>query len=50
MSDRRTEIVANAARLLGDAKLLSDNGRFASAFALAVLGLEELGKVVLAVC
>jgi len=44
---QRTEIVANAARLIGDAKFLSDNLRFASAFALAVLGLEEIGKVIL---
>jgi AbiV family abortive infection protein len=43
----RTKVVANAARLLGDAKFLSENGRFGSAFALAVLGLEEIGKVIL---
>ncbi len=42
-----TPIVSNAARLLRDAKLLADNERFASAFALAVLALEEVGKVVL---
>jgi hypothetical protein len=30
-----------------DAKLLADHKRFASAFALAVLGIEEIGKVVL---
>ncbi len=44
----QTPIVSNAARLLRDAKLLADNERFASAFALAVLALEEIGKVVLA--
>lgn len=43
----RTAIVSNAARLLGDAKLLVDNERYASAFALSVLALEEIGKVVL---
>jgi AbiV family abortive infection protein len=37
----------NAKRLLRDAVLLSDNKRYASAFALAVLGLEEIGKVIL---
>jgi AbiV family abortive infection protein len=36
-----------AKRLLRDAKLLSDNKRYASAFALAVLGLEEIGKSIL---
>jgi AbiV family abortive infection protein len=42
-----TLIVENAARLLRDAKLLAAQARFASAFALAVLGMEEIGKVVL---
>jgi AbiV family abortive infection protein len=45
--DERTAIIANAARLLQDAKLLVDHSRCASAFALAVLGVEEIGKVVL---
>jgi AbiV family abortive infection protein len=45
--DQRTLIMENAARLLADAKLLVDHNRFASAFALAVLGVEEIGKVVL---
>jgi AbiV family abortive infection protein len=40
-------IVANAERLLADAKLLNENGRYASAFALAILALEEIGKVTL---
>jgi len=40
-------VIANAARLLKDAKLLVDHTRFASAFALAVLGIEEIGKVIL---
>jgi AbiV len=40
-------ITENAKRLLRDAKLLSDNERYASAFALAVLGLEEIGKALL---
>ncbi len=42
-----TLIIENAARLLRDAKLLVDHKRFACAFALAVLGVEEIGKVVL---
>lgn len=42
-----TLVIENAARLLRDAKLLADHTRFASAFALAVLGVEEIGKVVL---
>lgn len=46
-TDGHTPIIANAARLLGDAKLLAHHGRFASAFALAVLGVEEIGKVIL---
>jgi hypothetical protein len=37
----------NAKRLLRDAVLLTQHGRHASAFALAVLGLEEIGKVIL---
>lgn len=45
--DEHTAIIANAARLLQDAKLLVDHSRCASAFALAVLGVEEIGKVVL---
>ena len=43
----QTAIIANAARLLKGAKLLLDHGRYASAFALSVLALEEIGKVVL---
>lgn len=46
-TDEHTLVIANAARLLGDAKLLADHARFASAFALAVLGVEEIGKVIL---
>ena len=42
-----TLIIANSARLLGDAKLQAEHARFASAFALAVLGVEEIGKVIL---
>jgi len=45
--DDLSRIRRNAKRLLRDAKLLSDNKRYASAFALAVLGLEEIGKVIL---
>lgn len=36
---------ANAARLIADAKLLLENDRHASASALAILAIEELGKV-----
>jgi AbiV family abortive infection protein len=49
VNDERTLIMTNAARLLGDAKLLADHNRFASAFALAVLGVEEIGKVILVI-
>jgi hypothetical protein len=45
--DDLSRIKRNAKRLLRDAKLLSDNERHASAFALAVLGLEEIGKSIL---
>jgi AbiV family abortive infection protein len=45
--DDLSRIRRNAKRLLRDAKLLRDNKRYASAFALAVLGLEEIGKVIL---
>jgi hypothetical protein len=47
VEDEQTLIMANAARLLADAKLLANHTRFASAFALAVLGVEEIGKVIL---
>jgi AbiV family abortive infection protein len=40
-------IVGNAARLFRDADLLLDHGRYASAFALALLGVEEIGKALL---
>lgn len=43
----RMRVMENAARLLADAKLLADNNRFASAFALAILGVEEIGKIIL---
>jgi AbiV family abortive infection protein len=46
-SATQTAILANAARLLKDAKLLVGYERYASAFALSVLALEEIGKVVL---
>jgi hypothetical protein len=42
-----SQSLSNAKRLLRDAKLLSDNKRYASAFALAVLGLEQIGKSIL---
>jgi AbiV family abortive infection protein len=40
-------ILGNATRLLDDARLLVDHQRYASAFALALLGVEEIGKVLL---
>ena len=38
---------ANASRLIADAKLLADAGRFPSAAALAILAIEERGKVMI---
>jgi AbiV family abortive infection protein len=46
-ANERTAVIANAARLLQDATLLVEHTRFASAFALALLGVEEIGKVIL---
>jgi len=46
-ADKHALILRNALRLLNDAGLLLDNKRFASAFALAVLGVEEIGKALL---
>jgi AbiV family abortive infection protein len=42
-----SQSLSNAKRLLRDAVLLNNHARHASAFALAVLGLEEIGKVIL---
>ena len=39
--------LSNATRLLYDARILVDHKRFASAFALAVLGIEEIGRALL---
>ncbi|MGY3124998.1 AbiV family abortive infection protein [Bradyrhizobium sp. S3.14.4] len=49
MPDRKqlSLILGNATRLLNDARLLVSHNRYASAFALAVLGVEEIGKVLL---
>lgn len=44
---RQTLVLANATRLLNDAKLLVEHRRFASAFALAVLAVEEIGKALI---
>jgi AbiV family abortive infection protein len=41
------EVISNAKRLVRDAALLKDHERYASAYALAILGLEEIGKVIL---
>ena len=43
----RESILKNSIRLNEDAKTLASLSRYSSAFALAVLGLEEVGKVVL---
>jgi AbiV family abortive infection protein len=45
--NQRELIVSNANRLLADAQLLLDHHRYPSAFALAVLGMEEIGKALL---
>jgi AbiV family abortive infection protein len=45
MSD--DEVISNAKRLVRDAVLLKDHERYASAYVLAILGLEEIGKVIL---
>jgi AbiV family abortive infection protein len=41
-------VLANAFRLMNDAALLFENGRYSSSPALAVLSLEEIGKYLLA--
>ena len=51
MADKQLSLIlGNATRLLDDARLLADNRRYASAFALALLGVEEIGKVLLRSC
>jgi AbiV family abortive infection protein len=45
--DQNKRVIGNAKRLLRDAALLNQHGGHASAFALAVLGLEEIGKAIL---
>jgi AbiV family abortive infection protein len=45
---RETLVLGNSTRLLNDARLLADHRRFASAFALAVLAVEEIGKALIA--
>jgi hypothetical protein len=47
MQEGRARAIANSARLFEDAKLLIEHSRFASAFTIAVRGLEEIGKVIL---
>jgi AbiV family abortive infection protein len=44
---RQNLVMGNATRLLNDARLLVDHRRFASAFALAVLAVEEIGKALI---
>jgi len=46
--EKQLELIQlNARRLFKDAELLMDHRRYASAFALAVLSLEEIGKALL---
>src|ERR1700722_19990855 len=47
MNAEDRKVISNAKRLLRDAVLLKDHERYASAYALAILGLEEIGKVIL---
>ena len=44
---RRPLVIANATRLLDDARLLVGHRSFASAFALALLAVEEIGKALI---
>lgn len=46
-NDHLTHLADNAVRLFNDARFLSEAGRHASAFALTVLSLEEVGKLIL---
>jgi AbiV family abortive infection protein len=45
VADGMNAAIQNATRLAADARLLFDNGRYASAMALAILAIEEVGKV-----
>ncbi|MBX2831154.1 MAG: AbiV family abortive infection protein [Rhodospirillales bacterium] len=45
--DRHSKIIKNATRLVADASFLNKHNRHASAFALALLGIEEVGKLIL---
>ena len=47
--DKVVAIAANCGRLISDARLLDSYGRKESAYALAVLALEEVGKLLLQV-
>lgn len=50
MQDRQEErarAIADSALLFEDARLLVQHSRYASAFRVAILGLEEIGKVIL---
>jgi len=47
MQNGRARTIANSARLFEDAKLLIEHSRFVGAFRVAVLGLEEVGQVIL---
>src|SRR4051794_12529417 len=44
---RQVLVLANATRLLNDARILADHHSFATAFALAVLAMEEIGKALI---
>jgi len=45
--DRIRRVLKSARRLQRDAKLLMENGRFPTGFALALIGVEEIGKILL---
>ena len=47
LSGRQSPILLNATRLLDDARVLRKQRRYASATALAVLSIEEVGKFVM---
>jgi AbiV family abortive infection protein len=46
-SESIKDAISNGLRLLDDAKLLHEHARYASAYALSVLAMEELGKALL---
>src|SRR4051812_7119705 len=47
MIGRVRSVIGSARRLHSDAHLLAEHGRFTSGFALALLSIEELGKILI---